>query len=157
MMRRIFLALALVPSLNGFVSQIPSRLASPTAANLVAPEFLTETASSLSTLTSSFPSSLLSFTDQGQNLAGIFFQASLLPYLAFCYFLQYRANRMTPVASWGFQFVLFFVASTIPAGIVSKTVYETSLANVDYLHGHAELLLTVANVFIVRVALLYCL
>lgn len=92
---------------------------------------------------------LTSFADQGQNLAGIFFQQSLLPYLAFLYFLSFRANKIPAVANFGFQFVLLFVASTIPAGIISKSVYATSLANVDWLHGWAELLLTVANILIV--------
>jgi len=92
---------------------------------------------------------LTSFADQGQNLAGIFFQQSLLPYLAFLYFLSFRANKIPAVANFGFQYILFFVASTIPAGIVSKAVYETSLANVDWLHGWAELLLTTANILIV--------
>ena len=94
-------------------------------------------------------SHLLSFTDQGQNLAGIFFQASLLPYLLFLYFLSFRANRISDLGNFGFQFVLLFVISTIPSGIISKSVYGETLANVDYLHGGAELLLTVANVLIV--------
>jgi hypothetical protein len=94
-------------------------------------------------------SNLLSFTDQGQNLAGIFFQASLLPYLVFLYFLSFRANRLTDLANFGFQFVLLFVISTIPSGIISKTVYGYSLADTDWLHGGAELLLTVANILIV--------
>ena len=96
---------------------------------------------------------LLSFTDQGQNLAGIFFQASLLPYLLFLYFLSFRANRIPSLGNFGFQFVLLFVMSTIPSGIISKSVYGTSLANVDWLHGGAEALLTVANVMIVSI---YC-
>jgi len=91
----------------------------------------------------------LSFADQGQNLAGIFFQASLLPYLLFLYFLSFRGNRIPAVGNFGFQYLLLFVASTIPAGIVSKAVYGTSLANVDWLHGSAELLLTVSNILIV--------
>jgi hypothetical protein len=92
---------------------------------------------------------MTSFVDQGQNLAGIFFQQSLLPYLAFLYFLSFRANKIPAVANFGFQFILLFVASTIPAGIISRAVYETSLANVDWLHGWAELLLTTANILIV--------
>ena len=95
-------------------------------------------------------SSLISFSDQGQNLAGIFFQASLLPYLLFLYFLSFRANRISDVGNFGFQFVLLFVISTIPSGIISKAVYGTSLADCDWLHGGAELLLTVANILIVR-------
>lgn len=96
------------------------------------------------------PSSLLSFSDQGQNLAGLFFQASLLPYLLFLYFLSFRENRIPDIGNFGFQFLLLFVLSTIPSGIISKATYGTSLANVDWLHGGAELLLTVSNIMIVR-------
>lgn len=92
---------------------------------------------------------VLAFADQGQNLAGIFFQASLLPYLAFLYFLSFRANRVPALGNFGFQFVLPFVFATIPSGIISRATYSTSLANVDWLHGGAELLLTVANVMLV--------
>jgi hypothetical protein len=95
-------------------------------------------------------SNILAFSDQGQNLAGIFFQASLLPYLLFLYFLSFRANRISDVGNFGFQFILLFVASTIPSGIVSKLTYGCSLADADWLHGGAELLLTVANILIVR-------
>ena len=96
---------------------------------------------------------LLSFTDQGQNIAGIFFQASLLPYLLFLYFLSFRANRISSLGNFGFQFILLFVLSTIPSGIVTKAVYNgQSLANTDWLHGGAELLLTIANVFVVSLA-----
>lgn len=107
---------------------------------------MTDTMTQVSTFSSS---QLMSFTDQGQNLAGIFFQASLLPYLLFLYFLQFRGNRLNETANLGFQYVLLFVISTIPSGIVSRAVYGTSLANVDYLHGGAELLLTIANILIV--------
>ena len=94
---------------------------------------------------------LLSFTDQGSNLAGIFFQASLLPYLGFLYFLSFRANRIPALGNFGFQFVLVFVMSTIPSGILARATYGTSLANVDWLHGGAELLLTAANILLVSV------
>jgi hypothetical protein len=95
-------------------------------------------------------SEFISFTDQGNNLAGIFFQASLLPYLAFLYFLSFRANRIPDLSNFGFQFILIFVLSTIPSGIVTKAVYGMSLANTDWLHGGAETLLTVANILVVR-------
>lgn len=111
---------------------------------------LSSIASQSSQLISSSSSSLLlSFSDQGQNLAGIFFQASLLPYLLFLYFLSFRANRISSLANFGFQFVLIFVISTIPSGIISKSVYGYSLADTDWLHGGAESLLTMANVLIV--------
>ena len=108
------------------------------------PSMLQQSASSFSS------SNLLSFADQGQNLAGIFFQASLLPYLLFVYFLSFRGNRIPDVGNFGFQFVLLFVLFTIPSGIISKSVYGCSLADVDWLHGGAELLLTIANILIVR-------
>jgi hypothetical protein len=114
---------------------------------------LMDSASSMmdSAASSMFSSSdALSFTDQGQNLAGIFFQASLLPYLIFLYFLSFRANRISDLGNFGFQFLLIFVLSTIPSGIVTKAVYGLSLANTDWLHGGAETLLTVANILVVR-------
>jgi len=92
---------------------------------------------------------LLSFADQGQNLAGIFFQASLLPYLTFLYFLSFRGNRVPALGNFGFQFLLLFVLSTIPGGIISRATYGCSLADVDWLHGGAEALLTATNVMIV--------
>jgi hypothetical protein len=117
-----------------------------------ASQVMQQSSDQLQTLVSSVtaqPSNLLSFADQGQNLAGIFFQASLLPYLLFLYFLSFRENRIPDVGNFGFQFLLLFVVSTIPSGIISKATYGTSLANVDWLHGGAELLLTVSNILLV--------
>lgn len=123
---------------------------SSTSLNLVDPnslaDFYTTSAEAFSS-----SSTFLSFTDQGQNLAGIFFQASLLPYLIFIYFLQFRGNRLNGLSNFGFQYVLLFVLATIPSGIISKSVYGQTLANTDWLHGGAELLLTVANILIVSV------
>jgi len=92
---------------------------------------------------------VVSFADQGQNLAGIFFQASLLPYVTFLYFLNFRGNRVPKLGNFGFQFLLLFVLATIPSGIISKSVYGLSLANVDWLHGGAESLLTITTLLIV--------
>ena len=61
-----------------------------------------------------------------------------------------QIKALSDLANFGFQFVLLFVLSTIPSGIISKATYGVSLANVDWLHGGAETLLTVANVLIVR-------
>lgn len=94
------------------------------------------------------PSALLAFSDQGQNLAGIFFQASLLPYLAFLVLLGDKRNGTPPLVLFGFQFLLLFVLATIPTGIISKSVYAESLADADWLHGGAELLLTATNVIL---------
>ncbi len=110
---------------------------------------VTSTLSSVSASAYASSANLLSFADQGQNLAGIFFQASLLPYLAFLYFLGFRGNRIPALGNFGWQFLLLFVLSTIPGGIISKSVYGTSLADCDWLHGSAEALLTITNVLIV--------
>jgi Protein of unknown function (DUF2499)/Protein of unknown function (DUF3593) len=107
------------------------------------------TITDLSSIEATSSQLLLAFSDQGQNLAGIFFQASLLPYLLFLYFLSFRANRISDLANFGFQFVLIFVISTIPSGIISKSIYGYSLADTDWLHGGAESLLTMANILIV--------
>lgn len=111
-------------------------------------------AANLSSVLSTSP--LLSFSDQGQNLAGIFFQASLLPYLTFLYFLSFRGNRTPTLGNFGFQYLLLFVLGTIPSGIITKSVYGLSLANVDWLHGGAEALLTMTNVLIVSQLKMSC-
>lgn len=49
----------------------------------------------------------------------------------------------------GFYFLLVFVGVSIPAGIIAKLKYGTSLSNVDYLHGGAEVFLTITNILIV--------
>ena len=89
------------------------------------------------------------FSFTGQDLAPLFFQASLLPYLLFLYFLSCRGNRIPSLANFGFQFVLAFVVATIVTGVLAKNVFGLSLANVDWLHGSAESLLTIANILIV--------
>ena len=53
------------------------------------------------------------------------------------------------MGKFGFAYLLLFVLGTIPSGIVTKSVYGETLANVDWLHGGAEALLTVTNVLIV--------
>ena len=120
--------------------------------NMVDPaQFINEVTNLASTFdfSAAGTSNFLSFSDQGQNLAGIFFQASLLPYLIFLYFISFRGNRVPDLGNFGFQFLLFFVLATIPSGIVSKSQYGATLANVDWLHGGAEALLTITNVLIV--------
>ncbi|GMH91221.1 hypothetical protein TL16_g11993, partial [Triparma laevis f. inornata] len=77
------------------------------------------------------------------------FQSSLLPYLLFLYFLQYSPNSTPSLGNFGFQYLLLFVLSTIPSGIISKSVYGETLANVDWLHGGAEGLLTMTSLLVV--------
>lgn len=79
-----------------------------------------------------------------QNL----FAVSIIPYAGFLYHLH-RSKQAPPLMLFGFYFLLVFVFATIPAGIYAKTVYGEPLANVDWLHGSAELMLTITNLFIV--------
>lgn len=158
-------ALSLAGATMGFVPtpHIASRTASTVATNLVIdPSTVIDTTATVlntgtevlsSVAASESSSSLLSFSDQGGNLAGTFFQASLLPYLTFLYFLSFRGNRIPALGNFGWQFLLLFVLSTIPGGIITKSVYGSSLADCDWLHGSAEALLTVTNVLIVSVVI----
>lgn len=83
-----------------------------------------------------------------ESVAGGFFGVSLFPYLAFLYFLK-RTQNLPPGAYFGFCFLLVFVFGSIPAAIYAKVAYDEQLANVDWLHGGAESLLTITNLFIV--------
>ncbi|ERN43102.1 protein of unknown function (DUF3593) [Rubidibacter lacunae KORDI 51-2] len=78
-----------------------------------------------------------------QNL----FAISLFPYLGFLWFLT-RSRRFPRLATIGFYVLLLFVFVTIPAGIYAKVAYHDELANVDWLHGSAEVFLSVSNIFI---------
>ena len=76
------------------------------------------------------------------------FALSLFPYLGFLWFLT--KSKQTPrLALIGFYVLLVFVAVTIPAGIYAQQAYGKELANVDWLHGSAELFLTLSNILVV--------
>lgn len=79
-----------------------------------------------------------------QNL----FAVSLLPYLGFLYFLT-KSGQTPRLALIGFYVLLVFVVVTIPAGIYAQRAYGTELANVDWLHGSAEMFLTISNILVV--------
>lgn len=87
--------------------------------------------------------------DTVDTLATQFFSASLLPYLAFLYFIGKESTNCPKLSNTGFRFLLVFVFVTIPAGIYAKVQYHEILANVDWLHGGAESLLTITNLLIV--------
>ena len=76
------------------------------------------------------------------------FAISLFPYLGFLWFMT-RSGQTPRLALIGFYVLLIFVAITIPAGIYAQTHYGTELANVDWLHGSAELFLTLSNILVV--------
>jgi heme A synthase len=76
------------------------------------------------------------------------FALSLFPYLGFLWFLT-KSQQTPRLALIGFYVLLIFVAVTIPAGIYAQQVYGQELANVDWLHGSAELFLTLSNILVV--------
>ncbi|MDE5099777.1 MAG: DUF3593 domain-containing protein, partial [Trichodesmium sp. St16_bin4-tuft] len=53
------------------------------------------------------------------------------------------------LALFGFYGTLVFVGVTIPAGIYAQQVYGEALANIDWLHGGAEVFLTLSNILVV--------
>ncbi|KAL7159943.1 hypothetical protein ABFS83_01G062100 [Erythranthe nasuta] len=95
-----------------------------------------------------FPVDPWSPTIDSQSIASQLFAFSLFPYMGFLYFLT-KSNSSPKLTLFGFYFLLAFVGATIPAGIYAKVHYGTSLSNVDWLHGGAESLLTLTNIFIV--------
>ncbi|MBW4611168.1 MAG: DUF3593 domain-containing protein [Hassallia sp. WJT32-NPBG1] len=76
------------------------------------------------------------------------FALSLFPYLGFLWFLK-RSEQMPRLALYGFYGTLVFVGVTIPVAIYAQVHYGESLANVDWLHGGAEVFLTLSNILIV--------
>ncbi|MBE9206764.1 DUF3593 domain-containing protein [Nostoc sp. LEGE 06077] len=76
------------------------------------------------------------------------FALSLFPYLGFLWFIS-RSQQMPRLALYGFYGTLVFVGVTIPVGIYAKVHYGESLANVDWLHGGAEVFLTLSNILLV--------
>jgi hypothetical protein len=83
-----------------------------------------------------------------QQLAANLFAFSIFPYAGFLFHLH--RSRATPkLTLFGFYFLLVFVFGTIPAGIYAKVHYGKILADVDWLHGGAESLLTLTNLFVV--------
>jgi len=87
--------------------------------------------------------------DSWESVEANLFAVSLFPYLAFLRFLSAPGVNTPPLANFAFRFLLAFVGATIPAGIYAKIHYGDILANVDWLHGTAESLLTVTNLLLV--------
>jgi hypothetical protein len=85
------------------------------------------------------------------GLAGVnpapLFALSLIPYLAFLWWAR-QIRGMPPLAWRGFAFTLVFVAGTVVGSILAGSLHGERLADVDPLHGSAEVLLTVSNVMV---------
>ncbi len=76
------------------------------------------------------------------------FALSLFPYLGFLWFLT-RSRQANRLILAGFYGTLVFVFVTIPAGIYAQTRYGQQLADVDWLHGGAEVFLSLTNILLV--------
>ena len=76
------------------------------------------------------------------------FALSLFPYLGFLWFIS-RSPQMPRLALYGFYGTLVFVAITIQAAIYAQLHYGAALADIDWLHGGAEVFLTLANIVLV--------
>ncbi|XWS61641.1 hypothetical protein CRYUN_Cryun07bG0143900 [Craigia yunnanensis] len=76
------------------------------------------------------------------SIASQLFAVSLFPYIGFLYFIT-KSKSAPKLTLFGFYFLLVFFGAT------TKVKYGTSLSNVDWLHGGAESLLTLTNLFIV--------
>ncbi|MFM7675819.1 MAG: DUF3593 domain-containing protein [Synechococcus sp.] len=86
-----------------------------------------------------------------ERLAGFdpapLFVLSLVPYLAFLWWAS-RTRGFPRLALRGFQLTLLFVAVTIVAAIVAEVRFGHQLADVDPLHGGAEVFLTLSNLLV---------
>ncbi|CAI9094283.1 OLC1v1029995C1 [Oldenlandia corymbosa var. corymbosa] len=83
-----------------------------------------------------------------QSIASQLFAFSLFPYLGFLYYIT-KSKSAPKLTLFGFYFLLAFVGATSLVFLDSKVHYGTSLSNVDWLHGSAESLLTLSNLFVV--------
>ncbi|KAL8159199.1 hypothetical protein V2J09_000736 [Rumex salicifolius] len=77
-----------------------------------------------------------------QTLTNLLFAFSLFPYLGFLHFIS-RVESAPKLTLFGFHFLLVFVGAT------KKVQYGASLSNTDWLHGGAESLLALSNLFVV--------
>ncbi|QNI70334.1 DUF3593 domain-containing protein [Cyanobium sp. NS01] len=79
---------------------------------------------------------------------GPLFVLSLLPYLLFLWWAR-QVQAFPRLALRGFQLTLLFVAVTIVAAVAAEQFWGRQLADVDPLHGGAEVFLTLANLVVV--------
>jgi hypothetical protein len=88
-------------------------------------------------------------TSTADLLSGSLFGASLFPWFAMLYWLGHPRVRAPPGVTFGLTCLLAFVFGTIPAAIGAGLLYGKPLADVDWLHGAAESLLTITNCVVV--------
>ena len=75
------------------------------------------------------------------------FIISIIPYSFFLYYL-YKNPNISKTIKIGFSSTLLFVLVTIIFSIISLTVYDKSLVEIDSFHGFAESFLTITDFII---------
>tara|TARA_B100000614_G_C14235797_1_gene364395 strand:- start:24 stop:359 length:336 start_codon:yes stop_codon:yes gene_type:complete len=72
------------------------------------------------------------------------FVISIIPYSIFLYYL-YKNPKINKTIKIGFTSTLLFVFITIIFSVISLTVYNKSLVEIDSFHGIAEAFLTITD------------
>ena len=72
------------------------------------------------------------------------FAASIIPYAIFLFYL-YKIKSIDKFVKIGFALTVLFVFITIVISIFTLNYYDKTLVDVDFLHGTAELFLTVSD------------
>ncbi len=72
------------------------------------------------------------------------FAASIIPYAIFLFYL-YKIKSVDKFVKIGFSLTVLFVFITIVMSIFTLNYYDKTLVDVDFLHGTAELFLTVSD------------
>ncbi len=75
------------------------------------------------------------------------FIISIIPYSIFLYYL-YKNSKINKTIKIGFTSTLLFVFITIIFSVISLTVYNKSLVEIDSFHGIAEAFLTITDFII---------
>ena len=72
------------------------------------------------------------------------FALSIIPYSIFLFYL-YKIKTINNIIKIGFTLTIFFVFITIIFSLLSQSIYDKSLVEVDFFHGFAELFLTISD------------
>ena len=75
------------------------------------------------------------------------FIVSIIPYSVFLFYL-YKNPNISKTIKIGFSLTLLFVFITIIFSVISLTVYNKSLVEIDSFHGFAEAFLTLTDFII---------
>ena len=80
------------------------------------------------------------------------FIISIIPYSIFLFYL-YKNPNINKTIKIGFSLTLVFVLITIIVSVISLTLYDKTLVEIDSLHGFAEAFLTITD-FIILIGLI---